>query len=35
MRTDLDPLQARAKALNLNGLLLHWQKAIADGYPIS
>jgi|SRR5215467_236879 DNA replication protein DnaC len=32
MRTDLDPLQARAKALNLNGLLLHWQKAIAGGW---
>jgi DNA replication protein DnaC len=26
MRTDLDPLQARAKALHLNGLLAHWQE---------
>jgi DNA replication protein DnaC len=27
MRTDVDPLQARAKALHLNGLLSHWQDA--------
>ena len=26
MRIDLDPLQARAKALNLYGLLAHWQE---------
>jgi len=26
MRTDLDPLQARAKALHLNGLLAHWHE---------
>jgi DNA replication protein DnaC len=27
MRTDLDLLQARAKALHLNGLLAHWHEA--------
>jgi DNA replication protein DnaC len=27
MRTDVDALQARAKALHLNGLLIHWQEA--------
>jgi DNA replication protein DnaC len=27
MRTDVDPLQTRAKALHLNGLLSHWQEA--------
>ncbi len=27
MRTDLDPLQVRAKALHLNGLLAHWHEA--------
>jgi DNA replication protein DnaC len=27
MRNDLDALQARAKALHLNGLLVHWQQA--------
>jgi DNA replication protein DnaC len=32
MRTDLDPLQARAKALHLNGLLIHWQEAAKDGW---
>jgi DNA replication protein DnaC len=26
MRTDLDPMQARARALHLNGLLAHWQE---------
>jgi len=26
MRTDLDPLRARAKALHLNGLLAHWHE---------
>jgi DNA replication protein DnaC len=26
MKTDLDPMQARAKALHLNGLLAHWQE---------
>src|SRR5262245_64815843 len=26
MRTDLDPLQVRAKALHLHGLLAHWQE---------
>jgi len=26
MRTDLDPLQVRAKALHLNGLLAHWHE---------
>jgi DNA replication protein DnaC len=32
MRTDLDPLQARAKALHLNGLLMHWQEALKAGW---
>jgi DNA replication protein DnaC len=32
MNTDLDLLQARAKALNLNGLLAHWQEATAGGW---
>jgi DNA replication protein DnaC len=32
MKTDLDLLQARAKALNLNGLLAHWQEATAGGW---
>jgi DNA replication protein DnaC len=32
MRTDLDALQARAKALNLNGLLVHWQEAATGGW---
>jgi DNA replication protein DnaC len=32
MRNDLDPLQARAKALHLNGLLIHWQDAIKGGW---
>lgn len=32
MQTDLDPLQTRAKALHLNGLLMHWQEAIKAGW---
>ena len=32
MRTDLDALQARAKALHLNGLLAHWQDADTAGW---
>jgi DNA replication protein DnaC len=32
MKTDLELLQARAKALNLNGLLAHWQEATAGGW---
>ena len=32
MTTDLNLLQARAKALNLNGLLAHWQEAVAEGW---
>jgi DNA replication protein DnaC len=32
MRTDLDALQARAKALHLNGLLIHWQEAAKGGW---
>jgi DNA replication protein DnaC len=32
MRTDLDALQARAKALHLNGLLNHWQEAAKGGW---
>ena len=32
MRNDLDILQARAKALHLNGLLIHWQDAIKGGW---
>jgi DNA replication protein DnaC len=32
MRNDLDPLQARAKALQLNGLLIHWQEAAKGGW---
>ena len=32
MRTDLDALQARAKALHLNGLLAHWQDADNGGW---
>jgi DNA replication protein DnaC len=32
MRNDLDILQARAKALHLNGLLIHWQDAVKGGW---
>ena len=32
MNTDLDALKLRAKALNLNGLLAHWQEAAAGGW---
>jgi DNA replication protein DnaC len=32
MRNDLDILQARAKALHLNGLLIHWQEAAKGGW---
>src|SRR5215470_20359674 len=32
MRTDLEALQARAKALHLNGLLAHWQEADKAGW---
>lgn len=32
MRNDLDGLQARAKALHLNGLLIHWQEAAKGGW---
>jgi DNA replication protein DnaC len=32
MMTDLDPMQARAKALHLNGLLAHWQEADRGGW---
>ena len=32
MRTDLDALQSRAKALHLNGLLAHWQDADTGGW---
>jgi DNA replication protein DnaC len=32
MKTDLDLLQTRAKALNLNGLIAHWQEATAGGW---
>jgi DNA replication protein DnaC len=32
MRIDLDPLQVRAKALHLNGLLMHWQEALKGGW---
>jgi DNA replication protein DnaC len=32
MRIDLDCLQARAKALHLNGLVAHWQQATAGGW---
>jgi DNA replication protein DnaC len=32
MRNDLDALQARAKALHLNGLLIHWQEAAKGGW---
>jgi DNA replication protein DnaC len=32
MRNDLDDLQARAKALHLNGLLIHWQEAAKGGW---
>jgi len=32
MTTDLNLLQARAKALNLNGLIAHWQEAVAGGW---
>jgi hypothetical protein len=32
MKTDLDLLQTRAKALNLNGLIAHWQEANAAGW---
>ena len=30
--TSLDPLQARAKALHLHGLLAHWQEAVDAGW---
>src|SRR3954447_59207 len=30
--TNLDPLQARAKALRLHGLLAHWPEAVAAGW---
>jgi DNA replication protein DnaC len=30
--TNLDPLQARAKALHLHGLLAHWQEAVDAGW---
>lgn len=33
--TSLDPLQARAKALHLHGLLAHWQDAVAAGWAAS
>ena len=32
MRTDLEALQARAKALHLSGLLAHWQEADKGGW---
>ena len=32
MRNDLDILQVRAKALHLNGLLIHWQDAVKGGW---
>jgi DNA replication protein DnaC len=32
MRTDLDALQTRAKALHLNGLLIHWHEAAKGGW---
>jgi DNA replication protein DnaC len=32
MRKDLDPLQARAKALNLYGLLAHWEEINETGW---
>lgn len=32
MRSDLDPHKARAKALHLNGLLIHWQEAAKGGW---
>ena len=32
MRNELDILQARAKALHLNGLLIHWQEAAKGGW---
>jgi DNA replication protein DnaC len=32
MRNDLDGLQTRAKALHLNGLLIHWQEAVKGGW---
>ena len=32
MNTDLDALKLRAKALNLNGLLAHWQEAAVGGW---
>jgi DNA replication protein DnaC len=32
MTTDLDPMQARAKALHLIGLLAHWQEADRGGW---
>ena len=35
MQTDLDLLQARAKALNLNGLIAHWQEAVAGGWVMA
>jgi DNA replication protein DnaC len=33
--TNLDPLQSRAKALQLHGLLAHWQDAVAAGWAAS
>jgi hypothetical protein len=30
--SNLDPRNARAKALNLHGLLAHWQDAVAAGW---
>ena len=35
MNTDLNLLQARAKALNLNGLIAHWQEAVAGGWVMA
>jgi len=32
MKNDPDILQARAKALHLNGLLIHWQEAVKGGW---
>ena len=33
--TTLEPLQARAKALHLHGLLAHWPEAVATGWVAS
>jgi len=33
--TTLEPLQARAKALHLHGLLAHWPEAVAAGWVAS